>query len=657
MSRSLYDQDTQIHKSGTYDDTIAPSLANWETTPASAEDDFNALRSAVALHIDGRASDWYTDLNAPTTLDNGTKRGINDLNTDLHANERKRILRRREVVGADVAVPAFVYAASNLLFNSAPINNETVTIDVKTYTFKAVLTPAEGEVLIEVTAAGCRDNLVNAIILGPGGGTKYQAAAAHPTVTAAAGAGDSLDATAKKAGTAGNSIATTETLTDVLSVWTGGTLAGGAGDVVILGVGGAGELPGELTAAVGAVTTLGTVVASVAGSFGVASLTEVAGGDSLSPKSEVKIADSATGEVIVDGDGNEIHGLIQSEFAGDGTTITVNTPNRVQISFIVHNATNDDLILADGAYIGGKTIDYSPVQRWAFEDIPEHAWLSDTDFIDAGSGAVDRQDVYNNQGILPVDLGTNAFLDLEGAGLSWNIRDDLEAVLFRIFEGSAGGTSEVQLGAAVDVFNNDAITNDFANELKVDTGGTEIDIGVTAGTIETTGAADLKVKGAGELYLDDGNQAGSTWAQTDGVKLSDTTAEWDAFETAFGEVSLLNAIVQAVGAVTRCKSVATVGGAAAADIPANTLIEGPGGPGVDNISADLCDYDTLTFVNDVDIFINGQLQWNGANAAANNDVYPSAVQAERQVGAFYAEFALKYRGGADPDVITMIAWG
>ena len=658
MSRTLVRQDDQIHPSGTYTDNIAPTLANFETNTTDAEDDFNNVRSQLHNLLKVQGGNWYDDLNVPVTFtgEGEVKRGVNNLNSDLHDIERKRILRRRQVVAADITVDAAVQAAGNLLINSVPGAGETVTIDTKTYTFVVALV-AEGDVLIEVTAAGCRDNLVNAINHGAGAGVKYQAVAAHPTVSAAIGAGDSLDATALKYGTAGNLIATTEGLVDVLSVWGAVTLTGGDGDVVVLD-GGASELPGNTTAAVGAVTTRGTVVASVSGSFDQAATTEVAGGDTLTPKNICKIADSATGEIIVDGDGNEIHALLQSEFAADGTTITLITPNRVQLSFVVHNVTNDDLILVDGLYIGGKTIDYSPIERYAFEDIPEHAWLGDTDFIDAGSGAVDRQDVYNNQGIVPVDLITNAVVDLEGAGITWTIRDDLEVILFQIIEGSAGGTSEIAFGSDVDIFDNDAVLNDFANALRVSTSGVDIHIGVTAGHIETIGAADdLHIQSSRELFFDDVNQTGSTWAQTDGIKLSETTAEWDAFESVFGEVSLLNAIVQAVGAVTRCKTVAVVGGAAAADIAANTLIQGPGGPGVDNISADLCDYDALTFVDEVDIYINGVLQWNGVNAAANNDVYPSAVAAERQVGAFYSEYVLRHRGGLTPDVITMIAWG
>jgi len=651
MSRSLYDQDTQIHKSGTYDDTVAPSLANWETNPTSLENDLNSLRSAISLHLDDQAGDWYGDLNTPATLDPGSQRGINNLNTDLHGIERKRFLDYVSMVGVDVPVAAGVAATGNLLFNSAPANGETVTIDAKVYTFTAPLGAADGDVAIGGTAAACRDNLVKAITLTGVGGVDYAAATTlHPTATAANGAGDSLDATAKKEGTAGNTIVTTETLVDVLSVWGAGTLTGGAGDVVILG---AGDLPSTVIAAVGAVTTEGTVVAFEA-SFGTATDTEVAGPTTLDPKNLVKIVDDSTRDPILDGDGREIMALFQSEFAADGTTITAVTPNRVQLSFVVVNSAGDDLELVDGQYIGGETIDYAYTERFAFDDMTETQWRGHG-YVDGGAANTDRQAAYDNQGVVPANVTTNSTLDLEGAGLEWIVRDDLEAILFRIIEGSAGGTSEVELGSDVDVFDVNAVTTDFANEIKVDTGGTEIDIGVTAGTIETTGVADIRLVGAGEIIFADGNED-VTWAR-DGILLSDTAAEWIAFEAAFGEVSLMNAIVQAVGAVTRCKNVAVVGGAAAADIAANTLIEGPGGPGVDNISADLCDYDALTFVTDVDIFINGQLQWNGANAAANNDVYPSAVAGVRAVGGFYAEYPLKYRGGTNPDVITMIAWG
>jgi len=527
MGRSLFDQDTQVHKSGTYDDSIAPSLANYETNPTSLEGDLNALRSMAHTLLKNRAGNWYDDLNTPTALDTGTQRGVNDLNTDLHANERKRILKRRSVVGADIGPIA--------------TNAQHVVLDA------------------------------------------------------------------------------------------------------------AGELPGNTTAAVGAVTTLGTVVAYEA-SFDTATLTEVTGGDSLTPKNLCKIVDSASRDAITDAQGREVYGLLQSESNTDGHTITTSTPNRVQISFVVANATGDDLQLAAAGTMDGKTIDYAPTERYAFEDIPEHAWLGEN-FVDVGAGAANRQQVYNNQGTTPVDLGTNATLDLESAGIYWEIRDDLEATLFRITEGSAGGTTELAIESAVDTFRVDAILNDFDQGVSVNTGGTRpIDVGVTDGVIESTAGA-LEVQATTTLSFDDGNKPVG-WSLAEGIHLSDSGTEWDNFEAEFGEVSLLNAIVQAKQNAERASTWANV---ITADIAANTNITGAGGS--PNISAQLPSYKGLSFINDVEVFINGQKQRPGADAAANNDVYPHATPANQATGDFYCEYLLHFRGGVNPDNINMVVWG
>jgi len=493
MARTFIRQVSQIRKSDTYDDTIAPSEANYETNPVSIEEDLNSLRSMAHTLLKNRAGNWFDDLNTPTALDTGTKRGVNDLNTDLHANERKRILRRRQVVGADIGPIA--------------TNAQHVVLDA------------------------------------------------------------------------------------------------------------AGELPGNTTAAVGAVTTRGTVVAYEA-SFDTATLTEVAGGDAMTPKNLCKIADSATGDVITDAQGREVHGLLQSESATDGHTITTSTPNRVQISFVVHNATNDDLILAAAGTMDGKTIDYAPVERYAFEDIPEHAWLSDTDFVDAGAGAVTRQQGYNNQGTTPVDLGTNAILDLEAAGIYWEIRDDLEATLFRITEGSAGGTTELAVESDVDTFRVDAAANDFDQGVSINTGGTRpIDVGVTDGMIEST-AGDLELQATAELWFDDGNKPVG-WSLTQGIKLSEDGTEWTDFEAAFGEVSLMDAILQAWGHGARgTKVYANV----TVTTVSNNDVGGVGGG--TNLDAQLPDMSGGSFLTDYDVFLNGELLRPGADAAANNDYYP-----------------------------------
>jgi hypothetical protein len=110
---------------------------------------------------------------------------------------------------------------------TGPLDTQTVTIDGKVYTFQTVLTNVNGNVLIGATNSDTLDNLIAAITLGAGAGTLYATATTlHATVTAAAGAGDTMVVTAKSPGTAGNSLATTETGT--FTAWGAATLASGA---------------------------------------------------------------------------------------------------------------------------------------------------------------------------------------------------------------------------------------------------------------------------------------------------------------------------------------------------------------------------------------------------------------------------------------------
>lgn len=195
----------------------------------------------------------------------------------------------------------------------------------------------------------------------------------------------------------------------------------------------------------------------------------------------------------------------------------------------------------------------------------------------------------------------------------------------------------------------------FSQGATLDLAGTPIHVGVTAGqidassslTIAAVGAAnDLTLSAGLELYLDDLNQAGSTWTAP-AMKLSETAGEWDSYKTSFGEVSLLNAITQAAtSGANRTKTVAV----ATANVPANTNVTGAGGS--PNLDAILADYSAVSFVNAVDIYLNGELLRNGANALANNDVYPGTSPAN---GDLMFEFKLKGTGSS-PDVLTMIVW-
>jgi len=75
--------------------------------------------------------------------------------------------------------------------------------------------------------------------------------------------------------------------------------------------------------------------------------------------------------------------------------------------------------------------------------------------------------------------------------------------------------------------------------------GTASNISVTGGTLglSTATSGDITVGAAGEITLDDGNRSGSTYSTA--MKFTDTSGEWDTFETNFGEVSLINAVNQA----------------------------------------------------------------------------------------------------------------
>lgn len=517
MARTFIRQDTQVRNSDTYDDTVAPSLANFETNPANVETDLNNVRSMLSHLLDVQAGNWYDVINTPSALDAGSQRGVSDLNTDLHSLERKRVL-------------------------------------VQVTNLSAITVPASQ----------------NWVVL---------------------------------------------------------TL---------------GQLPSNTTAAIGAVTTRGTVAAQNA-SFGAHDLALVAGTTAIGPKNLAIIVDSTTRDPILSG-GRTIYALFQTESASDGSTMTGTTPNRAQLSFVRINASGTALEAVPVVDIENLSISYTSTERKALDDLNEQDFLRGARVDVPSSTVVTRQVAYDNQGTTPVDLTTNATLDLEGPGLIWSIRDDLEAALLRIIEGSAGGTSEIEFGADVDLFDNNAAVNDFAKGATFNSDGSrDIRVGVSDGVIDTV-AGDLEIRGTGELFLDDGNQTGSTWAQTQGIKLSETTAEWDTFETNFGgEVSLLNAINQAFGTGARgTKTYANV----TVTATANTDVGGIGGG--TNLDAQLPNMSGGTFLSDYDVFLNGSLLRPGADATANNDYYPGTSLPN---GQLKFEFTVKIN-----DVLAVIPY-
>lgn len=151
--------------------------------------------------------------------------GMKSVSSSLDADERpitQEVTYWRDMANIDPNTGA---ATGTLTFTGQPANTETVVIDGKTYTFQTVLTNVDGNVLIGANLAASIANLTDAINLGAGAGTDYAAATTlNPDVTGTAGA-TTLVVTAKIAGTGGNAITTTETITN--ASWGGATLSGG----------------------------------------------------------------------------------------------------------------------------------------------------------------------------------------------------------------------------------------------------------------------------------------------------------------------------------------------------------------------------------------------------------------------------------------------
>lgn len=522
MARTFIRQVSQIGASDTYDDTIVPSQANFETVPANIEDDLNRLRSRSNdfLNRDGGTfiGNWWDLISTPSSFENGRARGIDPLNQDLHDMERKRIVDRVSVIGANASIAV--------------------------------------------------------------GGDRY-------------------------------------------------AILSGA------------QLPGNTTMAVGTVATLGTITAAAV-SFGSAELTEVAGANAIRPLNLCPIWHASgqnVGDPVEDGDGVQIYGLLQSESAVDGHTALGTTPDRLQLSFVKINSTSDDLILITTGEMDGVTFDYAPVERFAWSDLPEYAFLG-TSFVDSGVANATRQLAYENQGTAPAVITGNATLQLNGSGVDWSVTDQNSDALLSIVENSGTGASTLTIGSALDLWFSRAVATGFLNGVTIRTSGlSPIEIGVTDGLVRTN-AGDMRILGTAELLLDDGNRTGSSWVQA-GIKVSDTTAEWETYRTNFGESSLLEGVNATFLAGTRVKVESTL----TADVVAGNDVNGPTFAG--NCTVDLPPFDTIVFADDVDVFLNGEMM-------RGSDVGPGSSPAN---GDLQFTFDLEAATTAKPDQLTVITYG
>lgn len=119
----------------------------------------------------------------------------------------------------DFGTPVKAVAASGTITGTTIAADDTVTIGGLTYTFVDALTDdpetVPFEVLVGASDSDSLDNLIAAINGAAGEGTTYGTGTTeHPSVTASAGAGDTVAIAAQTAGVNGNAIDSTSALTD-----------------------------------------------------------------------------------------------------------------------------------------------------------------------------------------------------------------------------------------------------------------------------------------------------------------------------------------------------------------------------------------------------------------------------------------------------------
>lgn len=116
--------------------------------------------------------------------------------------------------------------AGNLIATTETEENEATDVAWAAATLTGGADSVANEVLVELTAEGCIDNLVAAFTAGAGAGTKYATATEeHPSVTASKAAADTFRVTADEIGDEGDAI---EVATDITNAsWSGTNLAGG----------------------------------------------------------------------------------------------------------------------------------------------------------------------------------------------------------------------------------------------------------------------------------------------------------------------------------------------------------------------------------------------------------------------------------------------
>jgi hypothetical protein len=375
---------------------------------------------------------------------------------------------------------------------------------------------------------------------------------------------------------------------------------------------------------------------------------------------DIKGSDGSTAITI---SGTEV--IVPGDLTVRGSTTSIDTTNlEVEDAIIGMNYTSGSAAgaLADGGLLIGNS---GGTQRAWYYDVDDSRWAAvetnstpdATSIVGTAFLDVDVKDVHL-QGLNLYGDGANPAVTLTtgdspdvgvqnnmtmgddnsiifGADSDASIKyDEAASDKLQILAGGNGALMSVSAGDIV-LGHSGVGAGPLGDVLKVQNSG-GVGIVQVSGSIHSFGenlilsssaGTELRHKSAADMMFLDVHKPAS-WSDADGIKLATNAASWSNFELAFGEVSILDAIVSAQGGAgtLQKRSVEVTG----SGYPAGYTVP---------LALDLDALSVAEVSERVDVFVNGQLMVSGAEVSGNGDYLLAGAHNGSAVGTTF-EFAL-----------------
>ena len=608
----------QVRKTDDPDDTLgAATIAGVEATAVDHLDFLKGVLSQFKRIIHGAdTGNWHDDIGTVFTTDTSLKA--------LHARatlEAKYALANRLNV-TDITVASAAKSAGSIsaVSKAELVDSEEFTINDGTRTVHFIFDqtgtyvpggPGYDATHVRLNVSGCTDaDSVVAVIVAA-------INLATIDVTASTGTSPTVDLLHDVNGA--NNYPMAETVLDTDFTVTG--MANGAGNVALLTTG---TKPDKNIAI--SVSNLGAVTAQLATAVGIHSLGEIAASNPLRPKNLVYLFNGDTGDAIVSSD-RRVYGLLQVGVAAtDGNAFGVSGNDQGQLSFVRANATNDDLEACPAADITGQKVIYAFGWRENLKDLPEEFFRGDLESADPQPGvSVSLDSAYDGGQFMTVD-GSDVDIRLANTK-SWVFRAGAGGDPLVTITRNDSAADELQLD--VDILDvNNATDANFSNGAIFDSGTQALNVGVTAGQVDSTAleleatTGDLNLKAALDVNF-------TTDLETSGIDLDDATTGKIStlWSQSFASISAAIKYAGDHGGVDMTLKVTVLSG---------NYAQGDNIPGaVQDVTANPIDMNTVGTVTQL-VFLNGRLL-HGGNGTTKNDVYAGTTPASGDIKVDFAK--------------------